>query len=435
MLCPCCSAFGIRADKDIRWAERELTACCNGGWRWAALERGHGMLIDFALAALSLALHLARGETRIFVSSSRIFNNFKLGFNKKRPALDTRYCLSVVSLVAIIDYVTDHQLIIGSGHPSGRLTWCCCMFVMSGTEESDDKMMFCGSCGTAEVDDIKLKKCTACHSVRYCSVKCQRDHMPHHKKECKKRAAELRDEILFKQPESTHHGDCPICCLPLPIDPRKSTLMPCCSKIVCIGCDYANTTRELEGRSKPSCAFCRHPRTNSEEEKKKNYMKRIEANDSVAMCQMGVKCKKEGDYDGAFEYWTKAAALGNIGAHHNLSLMYREGQCVEKDEKKMTYHIEQAAIGGSPDARHNLGCYESERLKYERAVKHWIIAANLGYDASMKMVKEGFQMGLVSKDEFAAALRAHHAAVDATKSPQRVAAEKSKYYGVLSAED
>ena len=33
------------------------------------------------------------------------------------------------------------------------------MFVMSGAEESDDIMMFCGSCGTAEVDDIKLKKC------------------------------------------------------------------------------------------------------------------------------------------------------------------------------------------------------------------------------------------------------------------------------------
>ena len=90
--------------------------------------------------------------------------------------------------------------------------------------------------------------------------------------------------------------------------------------------------------------------------------------------------------------------------------------------------MEQAAIGGNPSARFNLGCYESERFKYERATKHFIIAANLGDDDSMKMVKEGFQRGLVSKDDFAAALRAHHAAVDATKSPQRVAAEKSKYY-------
>ncbi len=62
-------------------------------------------------------------------------------------------------------------------------------------------MLHCASsCGTAEkVGDIKkLKTCTACKTVQYCSIKCQREHRPHHKRECKKRAAELRDEILFK---------------------------------------------------------------------------------------------------------------------------------------------------------------------------------------------------------------------------------------------
>ena len=65
----------------------------------------------------------------------------------------------------------------------------------------------CASCGIAEVDEIKLKECSACDLVRYCSVKCQREHNSQHQQECKKRAAELRDEILFKQPESTHIGD------------------------------------------------------------------------------------------------------------------------------------------------------------------------------------------------------------------------------------
>eukprot|EP00985_Skeletonema_marinoi_P019891 scaffold11569_cov180-Skeletonema_marinoi.AAC.1 len=58
----------------------------------------------------------------------------------------------------------------------------------------------CAVCGTEEVDDIKLRKCTACYLVRYCSVKCQKEHRRQHKMECKKRAAELRDEILFRQP-------------------------------------------------------------------------------------------------------------------------------------------------------------------------------------------------------------------------------------------
>ena len=85
----------------------------------------------------------------------------------------------------------------------------------------------CASCGIAGSDDIKLKICTACYLVKYCSVKCQKDHRKQHKKECKKRATELEDEILFKQPESSHLGDCPLCCVPLPIDDKKSVSHSC----------------------------------------------------------------------------------------------------------------------------------------------------------------------------------------------------------------
>ena len=56
-------------------------------------------------------------------------------------------------------------------------------------------------------------------------------------------------------------------------------------------------------------------------------------------------------------------------------------------------------------------------------MKHWIIAANLGYDESIKALKEAYKGGDVSKEDLAAALRAHQAAVDATKSPQRGVAE------------
>ena len=57
-------------------------------------------------------------------------------------------------------------------------------------------------------------------------------------------------------------------------------------------------------------------------------------------------------------------------------------------------------------------------------MKHYIIAAKLGDDKSLDKVKLGFQMGLVSKDDYEAALRGHQAAVDATKSAQRDAAEE-----------
>ena len=296
---------------------------------------------------------------------------------------------------------------------------------MSGSsEESDEMMMFCASCGTAQVDDIKLKTCTACKSVRYCSIKCQKEHRPQHKRVCKKRAAELHDEILFKQPENSHKGDCPICCLPISLEKTKSTLMSCCSKIICNGCVFSNDMRIFESSLEPTCPFCRHPDPESKDEGEKNITKRVNANDPVAMTHLGVLRYFEGDYDGAFRYQNLAANLGDSGGHFQLSCLYRKGHGVEKDRKKEVYHLEQAAIGGHPNARYNLGCQEEENGRMDRAMKHWIIAAALGHDGSLDALKDSFKDGLLSKEDFAAALRAHQAAIDATKSPQREEAEK-----------
>eukprot|EP00986_Skeletonema_menzelii_P006557 scaffold2488_cov140-Skeletonema_menzelii.AAC.2 len=295
---------------------------------------------------------------------------------------------------------------------------------MSAAVKEDDmnKVQCCASCGIAGGDDIKLKKCTACHLVKYCSDVCQRDHEAEHKKECKKRAAELYDEILFKQPESSQYEDCPICCLPFPMDPSKYTFMSCCSKYICDGCNHANQKREFEARLQQKCPFCRKAMPSTKEEFNKQLMKRIEANDPLAMCFMGWKRCDEGDYKNAFEYWSKAAALGDVEAHYHLSILYHNGQGVEKDEKRALHHMEEAAISGHPMARHNLGCLEREKGRVDRAATHWIIAAKLGYDRSLENVKDLYKAGQVSKDDLATALRGHQAAVDATKSPQREAA-------------
>ncbi|KAK1733659.1 hypothetical protein QTG54_015702 [Skeletonema marinoi] len=285
----------------------------------------------------------------------------------------------------------------------------------------------CASCGIAEVeaDDITLKECATCDLVRYCSDACQKNHWPQHEEACKKRSTELRDELLFKQPESSHHGDCPICCLHMPLDVDKSTIMTCCSKIVCNGCAYADALRQVEGMLLHTCPFCREPTSDTNEEYTKEMMKRVEANDPVALCQEGGVQEEKGNYLRAFEYFTKAAELGDVEAHFELSHMYRDGHDVEKDEGKEMYHLELAAIGGHPGARYNLGIGEWNNGKTERAVKHWIIAATQGDDDSINELMAVFREedGMVSKDDLAAALRAHQAAVDSAKSPQREAAE------------
>ncbi len=284
---------------------------------------------------------------------------------------------------------------------------------MSRTEEAAVDEDVCANCGIAEVDNITLEECDACKLVRYCSDKCREDHREQHEEECKKWKAEL-----FTQPDETHHGDCPICFLPMPVDQKKSIFWSCCSKSICQGCDYANFLST--GRNE--CSFCREPL--DEEEYDKRVMKRVKANDPDAICQMGGTCYKEGDYEGALEYWTKAAELGNADAHAKLGTIYDMGTGVEQDAEKAVYHWEKAAMGGHPHARHALAIFEEENNgNIERAVKHLIIAANLGLEQPMKALREHYSAGNISKEDLEATLRSHHAAVDAMKSAQRDAAE------------
>jgi hypothetical protein len=279
----------------------------------------------------------------------------------------------------------------------------------------------CASCSIAGVDDVTLKTCDGgCDLVKYCSVECQGNHREEHNEECKKRVVEFREKELFEQPDGSYLGECPICCLPLLLDPKKSILNTCCCKLICKGCDYANKKCEIEAGRKPRCAFCREPMPKSKGEGPKRVMKRIKKhNDPVAMVQMGKKHDAEGDYRKAFEYWTMAAELGDAEAHGCLGTSYYNGDGVEKDEKKAMYHWEQGAIGGHPTARALLANYDMENGRFERAAKHFIISANLGCDISLQQIKELFVRGVVSKEDYCAALRGYQAAVEAAKSAER----------------
>eukprot|EP00984_Skeletonema_dohrnii_P027910 scaffold17630_cov92-Skeletonema_dohrnii-CCMP3373.AAC.3 len=156
-------------------------------------------------------------------------------------------------------------------------------------------------------------------------------------------------------------------------------------------------------------------------------MKRVEANDPMALCCMANARYEEGNYVDAFKYLTKAAGLGDAESHYKLSKLYLNGEGVEKDEKKQIHHLEEAAIAGHPYARLCLACYEDDigRERFDRADKHLIIAANLGLDEAIQLLKDLHGKGFFSKEQLAAALRGHEAAVDAMKSPQREAAEAS----------
>ena len=162
-------------------------------------------------------------------------------------------------------------------------------------------------------------------------------------------------------------------------------------------------------------------------------MKRIMANDPVAIFNQGREHEGKGDYIKAVENYEKAIELGNlegprlgsVEAHFRLSTMYREGRGVEKDTGKEIFHLEESAIGGHPIGRFTLGRHEYINGDPKRAGKHWIIAVTQGDEYALKVLMKKFKKkkGLVDKKDLAAALRAHQTAVDATKSPQREVAD------------
>ena len=89
------------------------------------------------------------------------------------------------------------------------------------------------------------------------------------------------------------------------------------------------------------------------------------------------------------------------------------------DKKKAVHHWQIAAIMGNTHARYNLGAAECENRNYQRAMKHFMIAAKCGLKDSLDAVMRGFKKGYVTKEEFENTLRGYQASCEEIKSEQR----------------
>ena len=276
----------------------------------------------------------------------------------------------------------------------------------------------CANCGKGEEESVALKNCVACKMVKYCGRDCQKAHRSQHKKECRKRAAELHEYGLFKQPPKPE--DCPICFVQLPSFLTASTYMGCCGKTICNGCIHANARMNKEQK----CPFCRTPAPTSDKKIIKRIIKRVEMGDPRAMHQLGSHYA-EGIYGlpqnhaKALELWHQSAELGNTAAYLNIGNAYWCGRGVERNEKKADYYYELAAMGGVAEARYNLGNAEIRAGNMDRALKHYMIAVGSGHNASLKMIKELYTHGQATKDDYAKALKAYQAYLGEIKSDDR----------------
>ncbi|EJK50600.1 hypothetical protein THAOC_30366, partial [Thalassiosira oceanica] len=81
----------------------------------------------------------------------------------------------------------------------------------------------------------------------------------------------------------------------------------------------------------------------------------------------------------AIELWTEAAELGSLDAHYQLGHVYYTGVGVEVDRARGIHHLQQSAMKGNAESRHNLGANEYDHGNYQLAVQHWMISAKNGF--------------------------------------------------------
>ena len=298
--------------------------------------------------------------------------------------------------------------------------------MMSTTDDNNDTCANCGKEGS------NLNTCNRCKLVKYCNAACKKKHRSKHKKKCDRRAAELQDEALFKQPPQ-EKDECPICFLRSPLMRTGSRYQSCCGKIICSGCIHAVVITT----GKNMCPFCRALAPKSDEEVIKRMQKRVEMGDAEAIRNLG-GYYVEGiyglpqDWGRSLELWHRAAELGYTTAYHSIGLCYYEGRGVERDEMKAKHYWELAAMGGNTSARYNLGIFEERAENYNRALKHYMISVGSGSNDSLKRIKQMFSNGHATKDDYSKALLSYQSYLGEIKSDQRdKAAEYSdnyKYY-------
>ncbi|EJK70602.1 hypothetical protein THAOC_08026, partial [Thalassiosira oceanica] len=114
-----------------------------------------------------------------------------------------------------------------------------------------------------------------------------------------------------------------------------------------------------------------------------------------------------------------AAELGSVDALYHLSIEYESEVGAKEDKARSIQVYEKAAMQGCPLSRHELGCVEGQKGNYDRAAKHFLIAAKMGLKESVENIKSMFMAGVATKEQYADALKGCRDAVEEMKSHDR----------------
>ena len=89
------------------------------------------------------------------------------------------------------------------------------------------------------------------------------------------------------------------------------------------------------------------------------------------------------------------------------------------DKKKAKHYYELGAMNGDIRSRLEVGGLEGQAGNIQRAYKHCLLAARAGHANALKLVKEGYKVGFVTKEEYSNTLREYQKSQDEMKSEAR----------------
>lgn len=264
-------------------------------------------------------------------------------------------------------------------------------------------------------------------------------------------AAVNRTEDPLKHWTRLQNEECPICMIPLPLDPNETGYMNCCGKLICSGCILSHI--EVVGRKKMGlCVFCRvdalvtTDKAILEQDMKLANTGNGEALRIVAGYYFHGKMGLQQDKAEGLKWLQRALEAGCGKAAYNTGVNYLKGDGVEQDEEVAMEYFQKAADLGSVIAFYTLGNILMEKGEIEEAMLNYRKAAICGMsdecewlfaicglsddsifsslrtkeDRLFNMLRKGFKDGYITRDEYALTLRENQAACNDMQSEARI---------------
>ena len=239
-------------------------------------------------------------------------------------------------------------------------------------------------------------------------------------------------ELWKPQPETE---DCPVCMVPLPLDPDETLHRTCCGNTICCACEFEqgralellNAKRDKKDQPPlgPACAFCRASKLIEDDAVLRSYKEKARKGDAAAAHKLAT-FYTHGTYGvqinepKALELYQFAANLGNRESMMRLAIIYQSGLLGEDENKtKANEYANEAIKKGKVTAHTLLAVSELEDGQIEGATRHWRLAAEAGDAVSMKQLWDQFYRGELSKDLLELTLRRHKETLDEMDSEER----------------